>query len=358
MHWKQNVALAFMKTSRATFSPDMMHATARKTPTRIAIQQYCEKKGISHEIKTLEHSSSSSLNDVKIPPPVKHFVTPPSAPSDGPTLLYFHGGGYVNPLRAIGHMPFILRLAEAAKAKKVVLLEYALAPEHTYPTQLVQAVAGLRHLLEDHQLKPEEIIIGGDSAGGQLAGSLLAHIAHPSPYADPIDLKGGKLKAVLFVSPWASLQDPDDVSGHANDDKDYLTTAQGMRFQQLWNPKLDEVWANLGGKEHVTKPTPRIQEAWEQVFDEQNGVVGKAMVTVGTDEILLDACSDFARECVPKAEKVTVDWGTDFRSVFEGKDFVFAECVGEAHVQPALDAALGYGEGKMMRAILAWLGGL
>ncbi|EEH47463.2 uncharacterized protein PADG_03547 [Paracoccidioides brasiliensis Pb18] len=308
--------------------------------------------------------SQSSLSEAEAPPrpkiepclhvpqPTLHFVTPPSASETGPILLYFHGGGYVNPLQAPGHMPFALRCAAACKAKEVVFLEYSLAPEHPYPSQLVQAVADLRYLLNELSLRADDIIIAGDSAGGNLTGSLLTHIAKPSPYAAPLDLAGRQLEAVLLVSPWV-MMGTNQGSYHTNHRKDFLTLAQENWFKAQWNANgianEEEVWANLCEWEGA-------RDVWNGVFPssgESQGLVKKAMVTVGTAEVLLDSCRVFAKDCV-KAEMVVAQRETDW-SVFHGKDFVFAECEGEVHVQPALDLAVKYYEGYMMRAVLSWL---
>ncbi|KKZ66014.1 hypothetical protein EMCG_08236 [[Emmonsia] crescens] len=349
LHWRQKLALAVLQVQRATFPTKQLTSNLRNSLTGSAIEGYCTKHKIPYKTITDIPTESKTGSGVPVPPSILHFVTPISATADGPTLLYFHGGGYVNPLRAAGHMPFVLRCAAACKAKEVIFLEYALAPEHQYPAQLIQAVAALRYLLNELSLRAEDIIIAGDSAGGNLAGSLLTHIVKPSPYAAPLDIGAGQLRAVLFVSPWTMLA-VDQESYETNDGKDYIDRAQVLGVTGKWNPTEGEVWADLSQGEGA-------KDVWGQVFpssEESPGLVKKAMVTAGTAEVLLDSCRMFAKDCV-KAETVVAGRGMDW-SVFDGKDFVVAECEGEVHVQPALDAALGYSEGTMMRAILRWLG--
>ncbi|PGH08138.1 hypothetical protein GX51_01291 [Blastomyces parvus] len=350
LHWRQKLALTFLQVQRATFPAKQLLSNIRKNPTGKAIESYCTKRKIPHGAIIVNEISNESKEGpaVHTPPPTLHFVIPVSPTADGPTLLYFHGGGYVNPLRAAGHMPFVLRCAAACKARQVVFLEYALAPEYQYPVQLIQAVSALRYLLNDRLLKAEDIIIAGDSAGGNLAGSLLAHIAKASPYAAPLDIGAGQLRAVLFVSPW-TMMTVDQESYETNDGKDYINGPIALRFKGAWNPAAADAWADLCEGEG-------IDEIWRQVFRPSGGppgLVKKAMVTAGTAEVLLDSCRRFARDCV-KAETVVAGRGADW-SAFDGKDFVFAECEGEIHVQPALDAAVGYNSGTMMHAILRWL---
>lgn len=64
-------------------------------------------------------------------------------------------------------------MADAANAD-VLLVFYRLAPEHPFPAALEGCVGSYEQLLDDG-VAPDRIIIGGDSAGGNLAlASLLA----------------------------------------------------------------------------------------------------------------------------------------------------------------------------------------
>lgn len=90
-----------------------------------------------------------------------------------PTLLYFHGGGYV-----VGgldsHDSLCRDLAHHASCA-VLAVGYRLAPEHKFPTAFHDAEDAHDWLLQHsthHGLNPRCIAIGGDSAGGTLATSL------------------------------------------------------------------------------------------------------------------------------------------------------------------------------------------
>jgi len=244
-------------------------------------------------------------------------------------------------------MPFIMRCAEACRAKQAIILEYALAPEHPYPAQLVQCVATLRHVTEEMGLRPQDIVLAGDSAGGQLVGALLAHLVKPSPYAEPLEVSG-QFRAVLLVSPFVRL--PSDAGSYeSNDGRDYLSRPQIDGFKAAWRGREDEVWANLC--------LEGSHEVWRRVFARSShGLVRKVLITVGTAEVFLDCCRVFGKEHI-QAEPVQAARDTDF-AVFEGKDMVLVECDGEVHVQVALDSVVGYNGGIMDRAITAWLGSL
>lgn len=108
-------------------------------------------------------------------------------------LMYFHGGGYVfgglDSHRDIGW-----RLATAAKMR-VLMVDYRLAPEHPFPAALEDATNCYRWLLE-HGFEPDNIAIGGDSAGGGLSVALLINLRNlglPLP------------SACVLLSPWTDL---------------------------------------------------------------------------------------------------------------------------------------------------------
>ena len=63
----------------------------------------------------------------------------------------------------------------------------ALVPEHPFPKQLHQTIAAIQHLL-DLGVSPSNIIIGGDSAGGNLALQLASQLLHPHPSLPTIHL--------------------------------------------------------------------------------------------------------------------------------------------------------------------------
>jgi monoterpene epsilon-lactone hydrolase len=94
------------------------------------------------------------------------------APDPGlpPTILYFHGGGYVMG-SAFGYRGLAGALAMAAEAC-VVVPEYRLAPEHPFPAAVEDAVRAYTWML-DAGIPPPQIVLAGDSAGGGLVMSLL-----------------------------------------------------------------------------------------------------------------------------------------------------------------------------------------
>lgn len=98
-------------------------------------------------------------------------VTAPGSTSDS-TVMWTHSGGYVfgsaNSYRAFG------AALSKASGGQVLLVDYRLAPEVSYPAANNDAKAAYRWLLAQGR-DPKSIVVGGDSAGGGLAlGTLLA----------------------------------------------------------------------------------------------------------------------------------------------------------------------------------------
>ena len=104
----------------------------------------------------------------------------PKKTQPGLTVLYLHGGGFCFYPR--GYASFIALLTLALDAK-VFALDYRLTPEHCYPAQLHDAVAAYRWLLA-RGIKPEELIVAGDSAGANLTLALLL-VARDQQLAQP-----------------------------------------------------------------------------------------------------------------------------------------------------------------------------
>lgn len=92
-------------------------------------------------------------------------------------LLFFHGGGWVT--ESIDNYERICARMAAATNHIVVSVEYRLAPEYPFPTGLEDCYAVAKAVYTNQfilNVKPEDITIIGDSAGGNLAAavSLLA----------------------------------------------------------------------------------------------------------------------------------------------------------------------------------------
>jgi acetyl esterase/lipase len=87
-----------------------------------------------------------------------------------PTLVYLHGGGWV--WASVDTHDRLVREYCAAGEVAAVSVDYALSPEAKFPQALEECVAVLRHVAEHGAawgLDTSRLLLGGDSAGGNLA---------------------------------------------------------------------------------------------------------------------------------------------------------------------------------------------
>jgi acetyl esterase len=101
-------------------------------------------------------------------------------------LLFFHGGGWVTG-DIESYTPACATMADLTGCR-VASVDYRLAPEHPFPAGLEDCYGTARHLLEDPRraglTDPEQIVLVGDSAGGNLAAAvslLLRERGHRPP---------------------------------------------------------------------------------------------------------------------------------------------------------------------------------
>ncbi|KAA8899524.1 Alpha/Beta hydrolase protein [Sphaerosporella brunnea] len=127
-------------------------------------------------------------------------------------LLYFHGGGYIVALGK-GHLSWMKFMKEQVgkygEDVSIAVLEYYVAPQKKFPTQLHQAVLALNHLIAAG-CSPSNIAIGGDSAGGNLSLAILSHYLHPHPQVPKLLEFSTPLAAALLISPWVTVATSSD----------------------------------------------------------------------------------------------------------------------------------------------------
>jgi acetyl esterase len=96
--------------------------------------------------------------------------TPADLPEPSGLLVYFHGGGFSVGSR-ISHDP-VARCLACHAGVRVLSVEYRRAPEHPFPAAVEDAIAAFgyahRHAV-DVGADRDQIAVGGDSAGGNLA---------------------------------------------------------------------------------------------------------------------------------------------------------------------------------------------
>jgi acetyl esterase len=91
-------------------------------------------------------------------------------PGDGPLLLYFHGGGFVD--GDVDTIDPVCRYLAAHSGIRLLSVEYRKAPEHPFPAAVDDALAAFCWASEhsgDLGVDARSIAVGGDSAGANLA---------------------------------------------------------------------------------------------------------------------------------------------------------------------------------------------
>lgn len=96
----------------------------------------------------------------------------PAATVAGKTVLYFHGGAYVMGAPRT-HKAMLATLCGKAGCD-AVLQDYRKAPEYPFPAAVDDALAAYAELCTKRD--PQDIILGGDSAGGGITLALLGEI--------------------------------------------------------------------------------------------------------------------------------------------------------------------------------------
>ncbi|MCW1970080.1 MAG: alpha/beta hydrolase [Anaerolineae bacterium] len=97
----------------------------------------------------------------------------PLGPAQQPALIYMHGGGWV--LGSVNtHDGITAGIAKEANLT-VISVNYSLSPEHPYPAALEDVQATTAWVIANASqlgVDPQRLMIGGDSAGGNMAAVL------------------------------------------------------------------------------------------------------------------------------------------------------------------------------------------
>jgi epsilon-lactone hydrolase len=156
-------------------------------------------------------------------------------------MLYLHGGAYVNGVTS-AHWQIIEQLIEATGSSVTVPL-YPLAPENDNRTAYPFVFDLYKHLLETTE--PENIVVAGDSAGGNFALGLALE-ARESGLPLPARL-------ILF-SPWLDLTLADPAAKEV-EARDPMLGIEALRIAGEWwaagedpkSPNLSPLYADLSG---------------------------------------------------------------------------------------------------------------
>jgi hypothetical protein len=198
---RRRLIIALVQSLNTTLTDEQ--SKKANPPTSVSVLAFCNKNALIHS--TVEIPIHSGLLD--IPPAILHVIdldtnAPPTA--NRRTVLYLHGGGYINSPSPVGQLGMALETAKAARARYLFILEYSLAPKVLYPGQTVQAVAALQILCA----KSGSDIASDVVATGGSANDLVRKFDGPAAVEDLIligDSAGGPSCAELASSSQVSL---------------------------------------------------------------------------------------------------------------------------------------------------------
>jgi acetyl esterase/lipase len=171
-------------------------------------------------------------------------------------FLFLHGGGY-NAGSPRTHRRLAACLSRATHMR-VLTPDYRLAPEHPFPAGVRDALTVYGWLLQQG-IGEENIVVGGDSAGGGLTLSMLLALREA----------GAKMPlAGVLMAPWTDLT-VSSPSYRSNRKFDPIITQEGLREAGLWyagqrnpaDPMMSPLFADLSGL-----PPLLIQAASDEVM--------------------------------------------------------------------------------------------
>ncbi|KAF5549088.1 alpha beta hydrolase fold [Fusarium mexicanum] len=232
-------------------------------------------------------------------------------------VLFLHGGGYVAPPLP-GHLTWCWEAyvnggPGASQEVAVAVLQYTLAPGGKYPDQLRQASAALNHLLQSG-VNPRDLIVGGDSAGGNLTAQLAYHLLHPNPTVPEVKLQS-PLAGMFLVSPW--LSDRTDTSSF----KDYGNV--DMLSVGLLERTSIHSFSSADLKPKVNEAHPALAMDGDLSWLSDLPTITKALyVTVGGCEVFCDAVVEFGKAAQEKCRSIPVVFEVGER---ECHDFILIE---------------------------------
>ncbi len=137
-----------------------------------------------------------------------------------PAIIWIHGGGWVSGAKdnARGYFKLL-----AAQGFNVISVEYQLAPQVIYPTQLNQINQALQFIVKNslqYQIDPNQLFLAGDSAGANLVSHYAALLTNPTfakqshfvPLIQPFQVKGLILHCGIYDMHSFVDTAPDEIS--------------------------------------------------------------------------------------------------------------------------------------------------
>ena len=169
----------------------------------------------------------------------------------------------------------------------------ALTPGSPFPTQLRQVNAAISYLISKGTA-PANIILGGDSAGGNLVLQFASHILHPLQNI-PAPAMSGPLGGALLISPWVTFDD--SSPSFAENDKLDTTSRAILNFL------ADLVRPGITSETRAYFEPFAADDSWWTGLDK---VFPRILSTAGSAECLRDPILAFGETLKKHVEDTTV----------------------------------------------------
>jgi acetyl esterase/lipase len=236
-------------------------------------------------------------------------------------------------------------LSKQGHSVSILFATYDLSPDAPYPRQLQQAALLLDHVLNSLHIPPENIILCGDSAGGNLALSLLSHVMHPHPSTNPQipPLKvSGSFRGLVLVSPWVDFRT--ELPAYGSYRKDCL------------HPLALQKWSSAFLGHPYPFPREVLDEYNQPVLADEGWwvdiPVSSILIVGGRDEVLIDSIEEFGATLTRVKDRLAKEESGNGH-LKEVQVFV-AE--GECHDQVNVDLDTGFTEpGKQAEMVRSWV---
>jgi epsilon-lactone hydrolase len=193
-------------------------------------------------------------------------------------LMFFHGGGYCSG-SIVSHRRLVTEAGRAAGVRTLAV-GYRLAPENPFPAAHEDALAAWRFLLAQGY-SPGQIVVGGDSAGGNLTLVLMTALRDA----------GMALPACAWlISPWTDLT----MSG------DTLVTKDAVD-PLIHKPYLQEL-ADAYAPADIDRRDPRVSPLFADLHS-----LPPLLIQVGSVETLLADATRLAQAAGAADVAVTLE---------------------------------------------------
>jgi len=126
-----------------------------------------------------------------------------------------------------------------------------------------------------------QIIVGGDSAGANLALALASHILHPHPQVPKLSLTDEFFKGIVLISPWVTF-DQTAPAFERNAKKDTLVRTALRNWSDAFMGHAE--------RDNYNSPLDASPDWWDGIPAED------ILVLTGADELFVDDITEFAKK--------------------------------------------------------------